>query len=189
MVLPIYAYGFPVLRKKGEIIPEDYPNLKVLIENMFETLHAAEGVGLAAQQVSYNLMLFIIDAKAFEEKYPEAKDFKKVFINAEIIEEQGEVWTYDEGCLSFPGIREDVDRKSKIKIKYIDENFIEHIEEYHGIISRVIQHEYDHNQGIFFIDRINSLRRMMMKNKLNDIMKGDVDVKYKMKFPQLKKVH
>lgn len=187
MILPIYAYGSPILRKAGEKITKDHPGLKELIDNMFETMYAAEGVGLAAQQVGADIMLFMIDAEPYEEKYPELKDFKKVFINAEILEESGKEWTFDEGCLSFPGVREDVIRKPNIRIKYLDENFAEHIEDYDGVIARVIQHEFDHNKGIFFIDHINTLRKMMLKNKLNNIMKGDVNVRYKMKFPQLKK--
>ena len=187
MVLPILAYGFPVLRKTGEVVTKDYPGLQKLLDDMFETMYAAEGIGLAAQQVGVDLKIFIIDAKPYEEKYPEVKDFKQVFINSEIFEESGDEWTFDEGCLSFPGIREDVDRKSNLKIRYVDENFTEHVEEYDGILARVIMHEYDHNRGVFFIDRINPLRRMLLKNKLNNLMKGAVDVKYKMKFPQQKK--
>ena len=177
MILPVYAYGFPVLRKKGEIVSSDYPNLKTVIANMYETMYAAEGVGLAAQQVGYDLMLFIVDGKPFEEEHPEAKDFKKVFINAEIIEESGEPWTFEEGCLSFPGVREDVNRKPKIKIRYQDENFKEHTEELDGIVSRVVQHEFDHNKGIFFVDRINPIRKMMLKNKLNAPSAPVVDVR------------
>lgn len=187
MILPIFAYGSPILRKSGEDIPEEYPGLKELIDNMYETMYAAEGVGLAAQQVGHALKLFVIDAAPFAEKYPEVKDFKRVFINSEIIEKSGEEFVFEEGCLSFPGIREDVVRPSQLKIRYYDENFVLHEEEYSGIIARVIQHEYDHTIGVFFVDKINPLRRILLKNRLNNIMKGDIDVKYKMKFPNLKK--
>ena len=187
MILPILAYGSPVLRKSGINITKDYPGLKELIDNMFETMYKAEGVGLAAQQVGYAINLFIVDTSPFPDSFPDAKDFKRIFINAKIIESRGEFWTYEEGCLSFPGIREDISREAIIKINYLDENFNVHEEEFDSIKARVIQHEYDHNRGIFFIDKINPLRKMLLKNKLNNLMKGDVEVKYKMKFPQIKK--
>lgn len=187
MILPVYAYGCPILRKSGETVSIDNPRIKELISNMFETMYVAEGVGLAAQQVGEDLKIFVIDASPHAENHPETKDFKKVFINAKILEESGEELAYEEGCLSIPNIREDVVRKSKIRITYADENFVEHDETYDGMIARIIQHEYDHNQGIFFVDKINSLRKMLLKNKLNNIMKGAVDIRYKMKFPQMKK--
>ncbi|MBP7496250.1 MAG: peptide deformylase [Bacteroidales bacterium] len=187
MILPIYGYGNMVLRGKGEFISKEYPKLDELINNMFETMYTAEGVGLAAQQIGLNIKLFIIDADIYADEHPECKNFKKIFINAEIIEESGNEWYYNEGCLSFPGIREDVSRKSNLKIKYFDSEFKEYTEEYNGILARIIQHEFDHNQGVFFIDKINPLKKVLIKNKLNNIITGKINVKYPMKFANAKK--
>lgn len=190
MILPIIAFGDPVLKKKAVNITKDYPGLSELIANMFETMKNAKGVGLAAPQVGVSIRLFIIDASPYitneeEEKEDEEdlKNFKKVFINAQIIEEEGDKWKFNEGCLSIPTIREDVERKPELKIKYVDENFIPHEETFDGVKARIIQHEYDHIEGILFTDRINPLRKRLLKRKLTDISKGIVDVKYKMKFP------
>lgn len=184
MILPIVAYGDPVLRKKGSEISADYEGLNELIENMWETMYGAEGVGLAAPQIGKDIRLFLVDASPFEEEEPELKDFKKVFINAEILEEEGEEWQFKEGCLSIPGLRENVKRQETIKIKYFDENFKEYIEEYSGLAARVIQHEYDHIEGVLFTDKINPLKKQMIKRKLTDISKGNVKAGYRMRFPK-----
>jgi peptide deformylase len=193
LVLPIVAYGDPVLRKRGVDIDKDYPGLGQLIADMFETMYEAKGVGLAAPQVGRSIRLFIVDASPFAEdedddgnpveENAELKDFKKVFINAQIIEEDGEEWKFNEGCLSIPKIREEVERKPKITIEYQDEKFKKHKETYEGIAARIIQHEYDHIEGKLFVDRISSLRKRLLKGKLTDISKGKVDVAYKMRFP------
>ncbi|HEY4800934.1 MAG TPA: peptide deformylase [Bacteroidia bacterium] len=185
MILPIVAYGDPVLRKVGIDIDKNYPDLQKLIADMFETMNHAKGVGLAAPQVGKAIRLFIVDGSPFAEndEHPELKDFKKIFINAHILEEKGEEWKYNEGCLSIPKIREDVVRKPTIRMKYVDENFTEHEETFTGIPARIIQHEYDHIEGKLFVDRIKPLRRTLLKSRLNDIMKGNVDINYKMKFP------
>lgn len=188
MILPIVAYGDAVLKKVAVDIDKDYPKLKELIDNMFETMYNAKGVGLAAPQVASSIRLFIVDASPFAEdeenkEGTQLKDFKKVFINAKIVKEEGEEWKFNEGCLSIPKIREDVIRKPKLRIQYYDENFKYYDEEYEGVVARVIQHEYDHIDGILFTDRINPLRKRLLKGKLADISKGNVDVDYKMKFP------
>ncbi len=197
MIFPIVAYGDPVLRKVGIDIDKDYPNLAQLIADMFETMNNALGVGLAAPQVGKAIRLFIVDTKPFSEKdeddteddeftpeeRKELEDFKQVFINAKIIEEEGEEWAFNEGCLSIPKIREDVYRKPKVRIKFLDENFVEHDKTFEGLIARVIQHEYDHIEGKLFTDKISPLRRRMIQGKLNDITKGKVQIGYKMKFP------
>jgi peptide deformylase len=185
MILPITAYGDPVLRKVGVQIDKNYPDLQKLIADMFDTMANAKGVGLAAPQVGKSIRLFIVDGSPFaeDEEHPELKNFKKVFINAKILEEKGEEWKYNEGCLSIPKIREDVNRKPTIRIKYQDENFVEHEETFTGIPARIIEHEYDHIEGKLFIDRIKPLRRTLLKGRLSDIAKGNVEVDYKMKFP------
>ena len=189
MILPIVAYGDAVLKKKAQDITKDYPNLDKVIENMFETMHNAKGVGLAAPQVGLSIRLFIIDASPFAEDQEDDEEkknldgFRKIFINAQIVKEEGTPWKFNEGCLSIPTIREDVERKSNLRIKYLDENFKPHDEEYDGIKARIIQHEYDHIEGILFIDKINPLRKRLLKRKLTDLSKGIVDVSYRMKFP------
>ncbi|MBI3500811.1 MAG: peptide deformylase [Bacteroidetes bacterium] len=185
MILPILAYGDPILRKPGTDIDKNYPDLQKLIADMFDTMNNAKGVGLAAPQVGKSIRLFIVDGSPFNEdnEHPELKDFKKIFINPKIIEEKGEEWKYNEGCLSIPKIREDVQRKPTITIKYVDANFVEHEETFTGISARIIEHEYDHIEGKLFIDRINPLRRTLLKSRLNDIAKGKVEIEYKMKFP------
>ncbi len=187
MKLPIVAFGHPVLRKVSQEIEKDYPNLNELIDNMFETMYSSNGVGLAAPQVNLSIRLFIVDASPYGEEKPELKEFKKVFINAHIIEEEGEEWDFSEGCLSIPDIHEDVSRKPRIRIQYFDPDFNYHDERYEGIPARIIQHEYDHLDGILFVDRISSLRKMLLKRKLNDISTGNIDVSYKMIFPVKKK--
>jgi peptide deformylase len=184
MILPIIAFGDPVLRKKGKPISKDYKELSLLIENMWETMYGAEGVGLAAQQIGTPIQLFLVDASPFSEDEPKLEGFKKVFINPEILEETGEEWQFKEGCLSIPGIRENVKRQETIKIRYFDEDFIEHIEEFSGLAARVIQHEYDHTNGILFTDKINPLKKQMIKRKLTDISKGIVKAGYRMRFPK-----
>ncbi|WP_455169049.1 peptide deformylase [Aegicerativicinus sediminis] len=194
MIYPIVAYGDPVLRKMCQDISKDYPELPQLISDMFETMYAASGVGLAAPQIGIPIRLFIIDAEAFSDD-PELsieeqnflKNFKQVFINAEILDEEGEEWVFNEGCLSIPDVREDVFRQPKISIKYLDENFNEQTKEFEGIAARIIQHEYDHIEGKLFTDKLSSFKKRLIKGKLNNISKGKVDVDYKMKFPLLSK--
>lgn len=187
MKLPIVAYGDTVLRKKGAEITKDYPELNNLIENMFETMYGAHGVGLAAPQVGLSIRLFVVDATSFAEDEPALKDFKKTFINALILEESGNKWLFNEGCLSIPDVREDIDRHESLKISYFDENWKHHEETYEGLAARIIQHEYDHIEGKLFIDKLSPLRKTMLNSKLNSISKGNVKVEYKMKFPALKK--
>ena len=185
MILSIVAYGDPVLRKMGVDIDKNYPDLQKLIADMFETMARAKGVGLAAPQIGKAIRLFVVDGSPFAEddEHPELKDFKKTFINAHIVEEKGDEWAYSEGCLSIPKIREDVKRKPTVHLKYMDENFVQHEETFTGIAARIIQHEYDHIDGKLFIDRINTLRRTLLKSRLVDITKGNVEVEYKMRFP------
>lgn len=189
MILPVVAYGDPVLKKEAENITKDYEGLSQLIEDMFETMYEANGVGLAAPQIGKSIRLFVIDASPFaedeeEEEAEVLKDFKKVFINAEIIEEEGEEWGFNEGCLSIPGIREEVFRNETLTIEYYDENFKKHKETYSGLAARIIQHEYDHIDGILFVEHISPLRKRLIKRKLEEISKGEVDVAYKMRFPK-----
>lgn len=187
MVLPITAYGHPVLRKVATEVDEDYPNLQQLIDDMYETMYATSGVGLAAPQINLPIRLLVMDATPFAEEDPQAKDFRRVLINPEIIEESGEEWSFNEGCLSVPEIREDVVRKPNIRIQYYDENWKFHDEEYDSVMARIIQHEYDHLEGVLFVDRVSSIRKMLLKKRLLDISKGNIDVKYKMIFPLKKK--
>lgn len=187
MKLPIIAYGDSVLRKKGLEITKDHPELNDLIENMFDTMYGAHGIGLAAPQVGLSIRLFVIDATSFAEDEPALKDFKKTFINAQIIEESGNKWSFNEGCLSIPDIREDIDRYESLSISYYDENWKHHEETYNGLAARIIQHEYDHIEGKLFVDKLSPLRKAMLNNKLSSISKGIVKVDYKMKFPALKK--
>lgn len=187
MILPIVAYGHPTLRKIAGDIEPGHPGLDELIENMFETLYQSEGVGLAAPQVNQSIRLFIVDASPYEKDNPDFKGFKKVFINPHIIEETGEVWSFNEGCLSVPEIREDVMRKPRIRIQYQDIAFNSYDEIYEGIPARIIQHEYDHLEATLFVDRISPLRKMLLKRRLNDISTGNIEVSYKMIFPGKKK--
>lgn len=193
MVLPIVAYGDPVLKKKAEDISKDYPNLDTLLENMFETMYNAYGVGLAAPQIGLPIRLFIVDTAPFsdedlsEEEQMALKVFKRVFINAKIVDEEGQEWAFNEGCLSIPDVREDVFRKPKITVEYLDENFEKHTQVFDGLIARVIQHEYDHIEGVLFTDKLSGLKKRLIKSRLNKISKGEVDVDYRMRFPNAKK--
>jgi peptide deformylase len=187
MILPIVAYGHPTLRKIAAEIEPGHPALNELIENMFETMYQSEGVGLAAPQVNQSVRLIVIDASPYEKDKPELKGFKRVLINPHIIEETGEEWSFNEGCLSVPEIREDVMRKPTIRIQYQDKEFNSYDEIYEGIPARIIQHEYDHLQGKLFVDRINPLRKILLKRRLNDITTGNIEVAYKMIFPARKK--
>jgi peptide deformylase len=189
MILPIVAYGNPVLKKKAKNITQDYPELDQFIYNMWETMYKASGVGLAAPQVGVGIRLFVVDASPFAEDEELSQDekeqlsgFKKVFINPKL-EESGEEWAFNEGCLSIPEVREDIYRQEKIHITYFDENFKEHQETFTGLPARVIQHEYDHIEGILFTDKLSPLKKRLIKGKLNNIAKGNIQVDYKMRFP------
>lgn len=187
MVLPIVAYGHPNLRKVSTEIDKDYEGLDELIEDMFETMYESDGVGLAAPQINKNIRLFIVDASPYEKDMPELRDFKKVFINPVIIEEEGNEWEFNEGCLSIPDIREEVVRKPNVRIQYYDRDFKFHDETFDGIAARIIQHEYDHLEGVLFVDRVSNLRKMLLKRKLNDISTGNISPGYKMIFPARKR--
>ena len=183
MILPIIAYGDPVLKKLAVEIDKDYPDLDKVIEDMFDTMYDAKGVGLAAPQVNKSIRLFIVDATPYAEEDKDLEGFKEVFINPIILKEEGVEWIFNEGCLSIPGIREDVKREPKITIEYYDENFNLKEKVFEGMAARIIQHEYDHIEGVLFTDRINLLRRRLLNGKLKNIAKGNVEVDYKMKFP------
>jgi peptide deformylase len=183
MVLPIYVYGHPVLRKVAKEIDKDYPDFENFMDQMWETMYKTDGIGLAAPQIGKSIRVFVIDADHLADEYPEAKGFKRAFINAHVIEESGEEWAFNEGCLSIPGIREDVRRKPKIKIRYVNENWEPQEEEFDGALARVIQHEYDHLDGTLFTDRLSPIRRRLLKGKLAAIGKGKVDIKYKIVTP------
>jgi len=185
-MLPITAYGHPTLKKVGVEIDKDYPGLEQLIEEMYETMYNSKGVGLAAQQINKAIRLFVIDASLYGEEHEEAVDFKKIFINAKITSFEGDEWEMEEGCLSVPGINEFVKRKSIIKISYQDENFEKHEETYDGIISRIIQHEYDHTEGTVFVERLPQIKKMLLKRRLNDISSGKSPADYKMIYPRKK---
>jgi peptide deformylase len=186
MILPVYAYGSPVLRKVATDITPDYEGLAELIENMFETMTADDGVGLAAPQIGLAIRLFVMDARAYADQDPALANFRKVFINARIVEKGGEEEVMEEGCLSIPNIHEDVLRPGEIRIRYVDENFKPVEEWYEGMVARIIQHEYDHLDGIMFTDLVNPLKKTLLRSKLRDISKGKVAAKYKMVFPQKK---
>lgn len=194
MILPIIAYGDPVLKKIAVDINKEYPKLDLLLDNMFETMYNASGVGLAAPQVGLAIRLFIIDTTPFsddedlsEEEQQALNGFKRVFINAKITKEEGDEWAFNEGCLSIPDVREDVYRKPNVTIEYLNENFETQTEVFTGLIARVIQHEYDHIEGILFTDKLSSLKKRLIKGKLTNISKGKVDVEYRMRFPDQKK--
>lgn len=181
MILPIYTYGQPVLRKEAEDIAPDYPELKELVQNMFETNERADGVGLAAPQIGLPIRVVIVDLTPLAEDNPEYADFKRAYINGYIVDEEGETILMDEGCLSLPGIHEKVPRAEKVRIQYVDENFVEHDEWVEGFLARVIQHEFDHLEGKVFTDRISPLRRQMNKAKFNALLSGKVRCDYKVK--------
>ena len=189
MILPIIGYGDPVLRKVGDEVTPDYPNLKEVIANMYETMYNASGVGLAAEQVGLPLRLFVIDTAPFSddddvesEDQKQLKSFKKTFINAKIIKEEGEEWAFNEGCLSIPDVREDVYRKPIVTIEYCEEDFVMKTEVFDGLIARVIQHEYDHIEGVLFTDRISSLKKRLIQKKLKNITEGNTFQDYRIKF-------
>jgi len=182
MILPVYAYGQSVLRKKAKPINKDYPQLSEVIENMWETMYKSEGVGLAAPQIGLSIRLFVIDTKQAMEEGKEDEGFKQVFINAEKIEESGETWIYEEGCLSIPDIRGDVERQGQLKIRFLDENFEEQERVFTDINARVVQHEYDHIEGILFTERLKPVKKKMIKRKLEKIRAGKIKVDYKMRF-------
>ena len=181
MIYPIIIYGSPVLRKRALEIPQDYKGLPTLIADMFETMEISDGVGLAAPQIGKSLRLFVIDATPLSEDDPTLNGFRKAFVNPQIIEETGEKWGYTEGCLSLPEIREEIERPSTIKIQYYDENFNFFEEMYDGVKARIIQHEYDHLEGILLIDRVSPLKKKLLRGKLNNISKGKVKANYKTK--------
>lgn len=194
MIYPIVAYGDPVLKRKAKEISADYEGLETLISDMWETMYNAEGVGLAAPQIGKSIRLFVIDGSPFakdedatDEEREVLKTFKKVFINATILEETGESWSFTEGCLSIPDIREDVVRKDELTIRYQDESMQWHTENYFGLPARIIQHEYDHIEGILFTDKLSSFKKRLIKTKLNNISKGKVSSDYLMSFHDLKK--
>lgn len=189
MILPIVGYGDPVLRKKCEEIPAAYPGLKEIVSNMYETMYNAYGVGLAAPQVGLPIRLFVIDTAPFgededlsKEEQEQLKNFRRTFINAKMLNEEGEEWGFNEGCLSIPEVREDVYRHERITIAYYDEDFSKHTEVFDGLIARVIQHEYDHIEGILFTDKISPLKKQLIKRKLQNIMEGKTRPDYRMKF-------
>jgi peptide deformylase len=194
MILPIVAYGDPVLKKRASEISKETPRLKETIANMYESMYGAHGVGLAAPQVGLSIRLFLVDTSPFAEdegysleEQKQLKSFKRTFINAKIIEEFGEEWSFNEGCLSIPNIREEVLRRSEIRIEFQDENFKKHIETFDGLIARVIQHEYDHIEGVLFTDKVSSLKKRLLKGKLTNISKGKTSVDYRMRFPNMSK--
>ncbi len=183
MILPVYAYGTAVLRQVAKDISKDYNGLEKIITDMFDTMHVADGVGLAAPQVGKSIRLFLVDARIYGDEYEDLKDFKRVFINAHILEDWGEEELISEGCLSIPNIHEDVPRVSNIRMRYMDENLVEHEEEFDSLAARIIQHEYDHLDGILFTDKLSPLKRRLIKGKLRDISQGKVKISYKMVFP------
>ncbi len=194
MILPIVAYGDAVLRKKAEDISKDHPKLDELISDMYETMYGAFGVGLAAPQIGLPIRLFLVDTSPFgedddftEEEQEQLRNFKRTFINAKILEETGDEWAFNEGCLSIPEVREDVFRKPLVTIQYQDENFVTKTEKFDGLIARVIQHEYDHIEGILFTDKLSALKKRLIKGRLGNISKGKIEVDYKMRFPDIKK--
>ena len=194
MILPIVAYGDPVLKRKATDITEDYPKLDALVDNMFETMYNAYGVGLAAPQIGLPIRMFLVDTTPFaddeeltEEEQKSLEGFKRVFINPKITKEEGEEWAFNEGCLSIPDVREDVFRKPVITIEYLDENFKAHTETFDGLVARVIQHEYDHIEVVLFTDKLSSLKKRLIKGRLSNISKGKIKVDYRMRFPDQKK--
>ncbi|HYE55197.1 MAG TPA: peptide deformylase [Chitinophagaceae bacterium] len=190
MILPIVAYGAPILRTVCKDIPKDYPGLEQLIADMWETMYYSNGVGLAAPQINRDIRIFVIDSSQIFEnqeedekgKYPDEPGIKQVFINAHIQKLNGNEWAYNEGCLSIPKIREDIYRNEEVTISYVDENFEPHTKTYNGITARIILHEYDHIEGKLFIDYLKPLKRKLLKGKLDDISRGKVNVDYKMVF-------
>jgi len=187
MILPVVSFGNSVLKQKAADIAADYPNLEKLIADMYETMYAAGGVGLAAPQINLGIRLFVVDATPFAEEDSKADGFRKVFINPVIVERNEEKTMFEEGCLSFPGIHEEIFRPSVIRIKYLDENFQAFEETYDKILARIIQHEYDHVEGILMVDHISNLKKIIIKRRLKELTLGQVSVKYKMLFPSLRR--
>ena len=194
MILPIVAYGDPVLRKVADDIDKDFPKFEELLANMWDTMYNANGVGLAAPQIGLPIRLFLVDTTPFgddedltEDEQNTLKSFKKVFVNARIEEETGTEWAFNEGCLSIPDVREDVLRKDTITVSYMDENFKSYRETFNGLLARVIQHEYDHIEGILFTDKLSTLKKRLIKSRLANISKGKIKVEYRMRFPNIKK--
>ncbi len=194
MIYPIIAYGDPVLRKKTKVLTKEYPKLDHILDNMFETMYEAHGIGLAAPQVGLALRLFIVDASPFEDDEDLSEEeqefcatFKRVFINAKVIEETGDEWAFNEGCLSIPDVREDVFRQDTITLEYWDENFKKYTETFTGMVARIVQHEYDHIEGVLFTDKLSALKKRLIKSKLVNISKGKIKVDYRMRFPNAKK--
>jgi peptide deformylase len=189
MIYPIVIYGDPILKAQAKEIDKSYPGLEKLIADMYDTMHNANGIGIAAPQIGKDIRLFVVDASPIgeEEGKEDLKEFKRVFINAEILEESDDEWKFEEGCLSIPGIREMVERPEKILLRYRDEKFQLHEEEFDGIAARIIQHEYDHIEGILFIEHISAFKRSLLKGRLNSLTKGDFDVNYKVKSQPKKK--
>ena len=181
MIYPIVAYGDPVLKKPGKEISKADETLPKLVADMFETMYNAHGVGLAAPQIGLGLRLFVVDGAPLDKE--NLLDFKKVFVNPTIIEEFGTDWAFDEGCLSIPGVRSEIMRPEKLTLHYFDENWKEHTEDFDGLRARIIQHEYDHIEGVLFIDHVSSIKKRLIQGKLSNISKGKIDVDYKMKFP------
>ena len=182
--MKIIAYGTPILKQKAKAITKDYPDLKKLISDMKDTMYKASGVGIAAPQVNLSIRLFVVDSTLIIDEDDDEVGIKETFINATMLEEEGKEWTFEEGCLSIPGIRTDIDRKPNIKIHYFDEKWKEHTKVFSGTTARVIQHEYDHIEGILFTDHLKPLKKRMLKKRLNNITLGKVDIDYKMKFPK-----
>jgi peptide deformylase len=194
MILPVVAYGDPVLRKVGIEIDKEYPQLEKLIENMKQTMYNASGVGIAAPQIGKAIRLFIVDTSPYaededisEEERKVLADFTHIFINAKIIEEKGDEWAFNEGCLSIPDVREDVFRQEEVTFEYFDENFEKHTRTVNGLAARVFQHEYDHIEGILFTDKLSTLKKRLIKKKLENITKGKIKIDYRMRFPSAKK--
>ena len=183
MVYPIVVYGDPILRKRAADIPRDFSSLDALIQDMFDTMYAAHGIGLAAPQIGKGIRLFVVDGTTLEEEEEDMTGFKKVFINPQILNELGNTWAFEEGCLSIPNIRENVTRQEIVRIRYFDEGWNPREEEYSGIKARIIQHEYDHLDGKLFIDYLSPLKKRMLKGKLTNISKGDVDTEYRIQAP------
>lgn len=184
MIYPIYVYGHPVLRKVAKDISRDHPGLDTLINDMFETMYSSDGLGLAAPQIGKSLRLFVIDGEPLADDHPEMKDFRMAFINPQVVERKGEKVPMNEGCLSLPGLHEEVDRESEIHIKFYDSDWNFHDEVYGGYKARVVLHEYDHLDGILFPDRLSPLRRRLIKGKLNDISRGRFEASYRTVLPQ-----
>lgn len=184
MLLPVYIYGHPILRKISKDITQDHEGLNKLLDDMWQTMYESDGVGLAAPQIGKNIRIFVIDGSPFEELDPACKDFKKTFINAHILERIGDDVAFNEGCLSIPGIHEDVLRKNTIKIAYRDENWVEHVEEFSGTPARIIQHEYDHLDGVMFTDHLSALKKRLLKGKLSNISAGKFKIDYRVVLPK-----